>query len=316
MKFAKIVRIFACLAVSAILSTSSPAQVKIKSYQFDQTNITVGDPIQLKLVIETDPSFEIRLDALDLRDQPHIEANLPIVKRLEPDSQSRKAIYEVVYEIRAFLTGEHKLPPLTIRIEDQEGKEIQLETPAYSFEVKKTKPDDATEIRPINPPLTPDLNLLPIILAILLLLLIGAMGIFLYRRRQDQVIDEPTETRPKQPAHEIAYQRLNEIEQKKLIEAGKIKPYHTEVSDTIRCYITDRFGITALELTTRDLLQRLSVQKEISIDQFQRVEHFFASCDLVKFARNQPSKAESHIRMTEVREFIGYTKQMLTDLTD
>ena len=154
-----------------ILSASSPAQVKIKSYQFDQTNITVGDPIQLKLVIETSPSFEIRLGTLDLRNKPHIEANLPIVKRLVSNSQVEKAIYEATYEIRAFSVGEHELPPLTIEIEDKGGKETQLETPAYSFKVKKTKPNDAMEIQPIKPPLTSDVNWVSKILLILLLML-------------------------------------------------------------------------------------------------------------------------------------------------
>ena len=136
MKSTKAIGVFAFFTVFLILSASSPAQVKIKSYQFDQTNITVGDPIQLKLVIETSPSFGIRLGTLDLRNKPHIEANLPTVKRLVSNSQVEKAIYEATYEIRAFSVGEHELPQLTIEIEDKEGKETQLETPAYSFKVK------------------------------------------------------------------------------------------------------------------------------------------------------------------------------------
>ena len=315
MKSAKVVRIFAFLTLSAILSASSTAQVKIRSYQFDQTNVTAGDPVQLKLVIETDPSFGIHLGALDLRDQPHIEANLPIVKRLTPDLQQGKAIYEIIYEIRAFLVGEHKLPPLTIRIENKKGKEMQLETPVHSFKIKKTKPDDAMKIQPIKPPLTPGVNWLSI-LFILLLTLIATMGISLYRVKQSRVINKPVETQTKQPAHEIAYQRLNQIEQKRLIETGKVKIYHTKVSDTTRCYITDRFGLAASELTTRDLLRKLRTQEEISTENLQKIRHFFENCDLVKFAKSQPSKAESHIRLTEVREFIENTKQLLTDFTN
>ncbi|MEC8892899.1 MAG: hypothetical protein VX901_06200 [Candidatus Poribacteria bacterium] len=316
MKSTKAIGVFAFFTVFLILSTSSPAQVKIKSYQFDQTNITVGDPIQLKLVIETSPSFEIRLGTLDLRNKPHIEANLPIVKRLVSNSQVEKAIYEATYEIRAFSVGEHELPPLTIEIEDKGGKETQLETPAYSFKVKKTKPNDAIEIQPIKPPLTPDVNWVSKILLILFLMLIVTIGISFYKLRRSQVINEPIETRRKQPAHEIAHQHLNKIEQKRLIETGKIKMYHTEVADATRCYITDRFGITASELTTRDLLQKLSTQEEISIEQFQMIGNFFKNCDLVKFAKNQPNKAESRIRMTEIREFVENTKQLLTNSTD
>ncbi|MEE3194807.1 MAG: hypothetical protein VX289_09805 [Candidatus Poribacteria bacterium] len=92
--------------------------------------------------------------------------------------------------------------------------------------------------------------------------------------------------------------------------------YHTEVADTTRCYIMDRFRITASELTTRDLLQKLSTQEEISIEQFQMIGNFFKNCDLVKFAKNQPNKAESRIRMVEIREFVENTKQLLTNSTD
>ena len=85
--------------------------------------------------------------------------------------------------------------------------------------------------------------------------------------------------------------------------------YHTEVSDIIRCYITNRFGITASELTTKDLLHKLSNQEEINSEQFQTIGNFFNNCDLVKFAKNQSNETESRTRMTEIRKFIENTKQ-------
>ena len=110
MKSTKAIGVFAFFTVFLILSASSPAQVKIKSYQFDQTNITVGDPIQLKLVIETSPSSGIRLGTLDLRNKPHIEANLPTVKRLVSNSQVEKAIYEATMKFVLFRSGNMSYP--------------------------------------------------------------------------------------------------------------------------------------------------------------------------------------------------------------
>ena len=309
MKSAKIVRNLTLFTVCLILSTSSLAQVQIKSYQFDQTNITVGHPIKLKLIIETPLSFKIRLGALDLRNEPHIEANPPIVKRLAINTHEGKVTYEVTYEIRAFLVGEHGLPPINISVENKEGKETQLETPIYSFKVNKTKPNNVVDLRPIKPPLPPDANWLPKVLVILLLILTIIISISFYKFKQGQAILKPIETRQKQPAHEIAHQHLNNVERKKLIQQGKIKMYHTEVSDIIRCYITNRFGITASELTTKDLLHKLSNQEEINSEQFQTIGNFFNNCDLVKFAKNQSNETESRTRMTEIREFIENTKQ-------
>ena len=310
MKSAKIARNLTLFTICLILSTSSLlAQVQIKSYQFDQTNITVGHPIKLKLIIETPLSFKIRLGALDLRNEPHIEANPPIVKRLTINTHEEKVTHEVTYEIRAFLVGEHGLPPINISVENKEGKETQLETPIYSFKVNKTKPNNVVGLRPIKPPLTPDANWLPKMLIILLLILTSIISIFFYKFKQDQAILESIETRQKQPAHEIAHQHLNNVERKKLIQKGKIKMYHTEVSDIIRCYITNRFGITASELTTKDLLHKLSNQEEINREQFQTIGNFFNNCDLVKFAKNQSNETESRTRMTEVRKFIENTKQ-------
>ena len=52
---------------------------------------------------------------------------------------------------------------------------------------------------------------------------------------------------PKLPPHEQAIKELDEIKQQKLWQQGRSKEYYTLITDTLRKYIKERFGINAME---------------------------------------------------------------------
>jgi hypothetical protein len=216
--------------------------------------------------------------------------------------------------LRAFAPGKHTLPPITIKSTDADGNEATIQTSAYSFEVRAVKPADATEIKGIKPPLSPPRSpLVYILMTLLLLTIIGAL-MLLYLRRHSQPLHSPLEVPTLRPPHEIAQERLKQIEAMNLVAQGKMKDYHTEISHVIRRYLEARYSIPALELTTEDLLERLS-HAAIEVVNLSLIRNFFVHCNLVKFAKYQPSKSQAHERMDEARRMIDATKQVVTTHT-
>jgi hypothetical protein len=59
---------------------------------------------------------------------------------------------------------------------------------------------------------------------------------------------------PKIPAHVIAYEKLEKLKSEKLWQEGKLKAYHSLLTDILREYIENRFKIQALEQTTDEIL--------------------------------------------------------------
>ena len=60
--------------------------VRILSHDFDPNDITIGDPVHLRLRIEADENLHIYLDPVDRSEHEHIEVDKPQVKRIESES--------------------------------------------------------------------------------------------------------------------------------------------------------------------------------------------------------------------------------------
>ncbi|MEO7300917.1 MAG: hypothetical protein ABI042_20315 [Verrucomicrobiota bacterium] len=90
--------------------------------------------------------------------------------------------------------------------------------------------------------------------------------------------------------HERARQKLQQA------LALKAEPvlFTVAVSDTIRLYLEERFNFRAPERTTEEFLYELQNTDLLTPDQKQTLGEFLSRCDLVKFARYEPTQTELH----------------------
>ena len=120
------------------------------------------------------------------------------------------------------------------------------------------------------------------------------------------------------PAHEIAYDRLRILVGKDLIKAGKIKQFYERISDILRHYIEHRFDLRAPERTTEEFLTELKFTELLSSDNKADLEEFLRHCDLVKFAKYNPTSEQIQQTFDLVKNFIDETKsdERKIDVTD
>ena len=81
-----------------------------------------------------------------------------------------------------------------------------------------------------------------------------------------------------------------------------------ELSDTVRAYIEDRYGIAAMESVTYEILDNF---KQYSYDDemlIEMLESLLNLSDLVKFAKENPNAAENEIHLNQAYIFVEKTK--------
>jgi len=104
----------------------------------------------------------------------------------------------------------------------------------------------------------------------------------------------------------IATNALDKLEKKKLWQEGKIKEYYSEISEILRTYIDSRFNIIALELTTEEIMNKIS--KNISSESTKELRTLLLRSDLAKFAKSKPIDVENNESMLLAKKLVDQTK--------
>jgi hypothetical protein len=139
-------------------------------------------------------------------------------------------------------------------------------------------------------------------------LLLIVLIIYLLRKilkRKKEKITKP-KTKKIIPPHIIAMDELNNIEKQELWQSGMIKKYHSEISETLRKYIENRFNFIALEMTTDEILS--GIKNNISTNNSQELRTVLQRADLAKFAKSKPNEDENKESMLLAKQFVDQTK--------
>ena len=93
----------------------------------------------------------------------------------------------------------------------------------------------------------------------------------------------------------------------KVWQKGQPKAYYTELTDTLRTYIKDRFGFNALEMTSSEIIDKLLEMNDK--EAISDLKELFQTADLVKFAKHDPQMNENDANLINAIDFINETKQ-------
>lgn len=223
----------------------------------------------------------------------------------EPTGDGLRKVFRV--ELQHFEVGEAQIPAFPLTYVDGEGQVHTVEVPPRTFVVESLLVnEDEPQRRGEDPPISheyPD-TLTEIILWSVLGTLLLALVIWLVLRRlwrRDRSEPAP----PPIPAHELAFEALDELERGELLEHGEVQRYYVELTEIAKGYIERRFGVDALDRTTDEIRMALrhdgSRVAPLAADE---VMGFLDECDLVKFARLQPPEQEARAALGTVRGMV------------
>jgi hypothetical protein len=118
--------------------------------------------------------------------------------------------------------------------------------------------------------------------ALILALLAAAYFVWRWWRKKPAVVTPPV------PAHVRARRRLEQA----LAQIGEPRLFSILVSGAIRDYLEERFDFHAPDRTTEEFLIELQASLLLTRAQKGSLGEFLASCDLIKFAKYEPTEME------------------------
>ena len=109
------------------------------------------------------------------------------------------------------------------------------------------------------------------------------------------------------PPYEEAMRDLERLKENQLWQSGETKEYYTRLVDILRRYISRRFKLHAMEMTTDQILSNVRKHDRLKpyLDRFRTV---LGVADFAKFANMPASPEENTKAFAEVREFVESTR--------
>lgn len=195
------------------------------------------------------------------------------------------------------------------------GESGTVEVPPLSIEVQSALGDEvAPKAAPLPAPLplVEDNTPLRIGIFVLLMMIFGGVltliGLRLLRDRLRHVDPEPVI-----PPHVVALQRLDALVASGRVEGEEPRLIYGELSEILRAYLGGRYRISALDMTSTELLDALK-GRDLGGLQLTEMQDFTSEGDLVKFARVPLSPQELLARLGWIRRVVERTMQTAEEL--
>ncbi len=274
----------------------------------DKATMTIADTVLLELEAAIEPDYEVRMPKVD-----KVLESFGIVDwdnlgdKLDPNN---RVVSTYQYRLEPFLSGTYPIPAFTFEFYDAnnpEDKKYELTTEPIDIEVTsllgeqwaELKIDDIEDVLEM-----PKQKSFVWIWVLGVVVLAAAIGLWLYlkRKRVKELV------RIFKPAHELAYERLRALVKEDLVGSGRIKEFYERISDILRHYIEHRFSLRAPERTTEEFLAEIANTEVLPTAEKQRLGEFLQHCDLVKFAKHNPTTQQIQETFDLVKDFIEKTK--------
>ncbi len=296
------------LPVYLVISPATAFSQQVEAVvRVDSQHITIGD--WLKAILEIRHTADVKLFPPAL---PDSLGGFEIVRREQSAVQDMNGsvLEKIPFILTSFDTGMQIIPPISFRFMVPGDTNLHtIETSPLVINVRGVAIDTTQDIRDIKPPLSVPITfaeVLPYIFGAIIFA--GAVWLVMYivrkRRRGERIIPEA----PPRPPHEVALEALKSLESEKLWQRGKVKDYHSQLTDIIRVYIERRFRIMAMEITSDEILDGFSGQA-ISSEFVAQLKEILYRADLVKFAKYQPLAQEHEVSLTHAYNFVRSTYQ-------
>lgn len=279
----------------------------------DSTLMVIGG--QMNLILEVAQPNDITVAFPQFADT--ITKNIEIVDRTEPDTtliDGNRISVKQIFRITSFDSGLHYIPPMEFELASANLEAKKKTRPIGLMVVNPFEEVDPqkgiTDIKaPIDAPfrLSELYRFLPWILGGLLISLLIAAGIWFYVKRRNPLKAFIRE-KPKEPAHVIALRELEHIKHEKLWQKGEVKTFHSNLTDVLRDYIEDRYGIPAPEQITSEILESLKSVDLPDDKVLTKIRQVLEQADLVKFAKMEPLPDENDLALINAYFFVNQTK--------
>lgn len=271
--------IFLFLLTSAVFAQQKQVETSI-----DTTKNKIG--AEFKLTLKTVVSSKSKVVFPKLKTIGPLE----VIQSYPIDTVKKDGNYELIkkYGLTQFDSGKYTIPSIKILIDKKPylSDSIKVEVANVKVDTLQQKMYDIKTISNADEGIG---NWWKYVLALIIILGIGAFVYWFVKKRQQKKIEEEVYKTPIEKATSL----LNNLEQKELVQKGEVKEYYSELTDIARNYIEEAIHIPAMESTTSELIAAIktaSTKKKMTLtpETVENLERVLRQADLVKFAKSKP----------------------------
>lgn len=304
MRLKNTIKLWLLLALLPAVSFHSRAQVAVEA-RLDTANILIGEQVELRVKCSAGARQQVSFPYFQPRQE--LTKGVEVVNngRIDTVMTSGGKRIELTrrYTITSFDSALYALPPVKVKVDGKEYAShgnlgLKVSTVAV----------DTVHIDKFNGP--HDVVELPfewswrILLAALFAIAaaLGALAL-LVRLSDPRLITRRVVIHPPIPPHVTALGRIQQIQKQPAPDA---KAYYTDLTETLRNYIEERFGFNAREMTTTEIIDELCASE--NTESLAELKEVLLKADLVKFAKLSTSLPEQDRSLLQALDFVQTTK--------
>ena len=285
------------------------AQQTLIDVKIDVVDIMIGEQTVLHLNITTDKDKRVLIPLPGGMLMEGVEV-LHITPPDTTDIKNNRITIDLDLLITSFDSALYLLPSFAVIDGNDTIYSNQVALKVSSPDVNIETPEIYYDIKNVWRPQFVLADYYALIYGILFtLFLICVIGYFVQRMRNKPKKSEEEKEAPKLPPHVLAIMELKDIRERKLWQQGLHKAYFTEVTDTLRRYISSRYGISVMEKTTSEILDVLRDEERGNKEVYDMLKQILNLSDFVKFAKLHPLPDENDISMFNANLFVEKTKR-------
>jgi hypothetical protein len=263
----------------------------------DKRGITIGDPIALTLVVEADPGYQITDTGVS-----RFMGEFEVLETLQPELTrlaNGRTRYTFRYRISAFRVGNPVFPAIGVTYQGPSGTGLAptAEIPIVVTSVVQAG-ESTDDVKPLKPQLrlpgaAPQLS--PIVVQAALVAIVLAMLALIVRQtrrragRRAPIVEGDVLLTPAQRA----MAELNRVAALGLPEKGRYAEHYTLLSQALRAYVRDRFGLAATDRTPRELREDM-LSAGIDRTEIATIYEVLREGEVARFHRSISYPARAH----------------------
>jgi hypothetical protein len=277
--------------------------------RLDSSIIMIGDQVELELGIRLPENFAVSFPFF----QDTLTSHIEILKKqpLDTTKVDGGQLIKQLYTITSFDSGYFALPEFEFMFHHKEDT-ILYRSNANALYLMVNTPvvDTSQAFKAIKGPVKEPYTFWEVFPWIALGLIVAGLILFaiwyIRKRRKNQPVFV-RKPKPALPPGVLAIQKLEELRLAKVWQQGKLKEYHTQLTDIAREYFEGRYHFDALEMTSDEIMENLlnlNKNKEAN----EKMRNVLQLADLVKFAKALPTPLENDLSLNHVVDFVNETK--------
>ena len=290
-------------------------------YMTNAQVISSIDTAQIRVGEEIIYSIQVETDSTDLVLFPEGQSFNPmeVIESYEPDTTRYQDKIRLIkkYGQTQFDSGNYTLPSQRIVINNEPFNTDSVQVQVANVVVDTTQ-QKMFHIKPAFEVEAQDFDFYSAFQWILSILVFLVLGLFFYLKRKKRKREE---TQQQLPPYEEAIKALQELDHSFFLKNNNSKRYYTSLTEILKTYIGREVDDSALESTSKELIERLTLHKDSGNYDFdnatiKKIDKILTRADLIKFAKMKEQEGQAKVDRAVVEDIINETKEIIPEPTE